>query len=277
MQANILFAQEKVNINMFSPENKLKFANHLFCNKDYLRSYDEYRSFLRDANNDTARFKMAYSLMEIGRYNEAGDHFKTLFYNSNLENESRIQFYKSHFLSGDFPILRELAQIEAYRTEVYDNNINQLLGFSYLLANSFVPDSADFFNSFAGQEKEDLLSFYKRKRNPQYKDVWKAGVLSAVVPGLGKVYADELGDGITSFLVTGLFTFLSIDNFNHGHKTRGWVFGALAGYFYAGNIYGSVSAAQIYNATIRFNFENDFKLYLNDKNYFIPKHGFLCE
>lgn len=271
-----LFGQTQKDINIFSPQNKLKFADHLFCDQDYLRSYEEYRSFLRTSGNDTARFKMAYSLAEIGRFGEAGDNYKSLFYNSNLSDESRLEFHKANFFSGNYKLFREEAEIEAYYPGSYGIYLDRLIGLSHFIYDPVIPDSAGFFRMFDDSSKVKLLALYKMKRDPNYKNETTAGLLSAIVPGLGKAYVGEYGDGITAFLMTGLFTFLAVDNFNHDHNFRGWLFGGLAAYFYAGNIYGSVSAAQIYNAGIKFSFDNELNIYLNSKNYFLPKYDFLC-
>ena len=275
--SQVLFAQNSKHINIFSAQNKLKFANSLFCENDYLRAIDEYQSFLRIANNDTARFKMALSFQRMNRFEEAGDNFKSLFFNSSLEDLARLEFYKSYFLMGDYRLLRKYAEIKSYRTEVYDKNIDMLIGFSYLKNNSFIPDSSDFFNLFGGEEKEEMLKFYYKKQHPNFKSELTGGLLSAIVPGLGKVYAEEYGDGITAFLMTGLFTFLAVDNFNHDHNARAWIFTGFATYFYAGNIYGSVAAVQNFNAGIRFSFDKEFSTYLGSKNYFLPENNFLCD
>ena len=74
------------------------------------------------------------------------------------------------------------------------------------------------------------------------KHGWLAGLSSAIVPGLGKVYTGDLGAGISSFLSCGALGALTVEN---GMKS-GWThwstlfFGSLFTLFYTGNIYGSV-------------------------------------
>ena len=98
--------------------------------------------------------------------------------------------------------------------------------------------------------------------------------MSALIPGSGKIYAGEIGDGIIAAIATGLCGYLAYDNFKAKHNFRGWLFGGLSAFFYAGNIYGSAASAQIYNAGIQFDFVNDVKIYLNKKNYFTPEYEF---
>lgn len=80
------------------------------------------------------------------------------------------------------------------------------------------------------------------KRSP-----WVAGALSAVVPGLGKVYAGNLGEGIASFLLTGSLMAITAENWIKESPTN-WktiVAGLLSAVFYVGNIYGSVASVKI--------------------------------
>jgi TM2 domain-containing membrane protein YozV len=78
------------------------------------------------------------------------------------------------------------------------------------------------------------------------KKMAMAGVLSALVPGLGKIYAGQTGSGISSFLLCGALAAVTVEN---GIKT-GWgnwstiLFGSLFTLFYAGNIYGTLAATR---------------------------------
>jgi TM2 domain-containing membrane protein YozV len=99
--------------------------------------------------------------------------------------------------------------------------------------------------------------------------------MSALIPGSGKIYLGEIGDGITAFIATSLLAFLSYDNFSHNHNFRGWLFAGLGFFFYAGNVYGSVAAAQIYNAKVDYEYNLNLKEYLKSKNYFLEESEFV--
>ncbi|MCW8960516.1 MAG: hypothetical protein OQK29_03065, partial [Ignavibacteriaceae bacterium] len=78
----------------------------------------------------------------------------------------------------------------------------------------------------------------------------------------------------TALLATGLLAFLAYDNFRANHKTRAWIFTGLGAFFYSGNIYGSIAAAQIFNARVNFEFKEGIKLFLEQENYFLPQYDF---
>ena len=263
--------------NILSPNNRLKFGNYLFCGKDYLRAAHEYQEYLKFSNNDTVRFKFAYSLAAIGRSSEALDNYKGLFFSSTLSEDARLEFYKVNFLTLPIENFRDMCTMTGYLPEYHKQEVERLKLFTHLLDNSYLPDSTEFINTYHEEDREEITSLYLRKRDPEFKNPTKAAIFSAIIPGVGKIYTGDYADGITAFLATGILSYIAYDNFNADHKFRAALFAGLAVMTYAGNIYGSAASAQIYNAGIQFNFESDVKLFLNKKNYFIPSHDYLCQ
>lgn len=97
-------------------------------------------------------------------------------------------------------------------------------------------------------ELRNKLSVYNktlekyRKRKP-----FVAGLLSALVPGLGKVYAGkprQLVQTLVPITILGLQTW---EGYRHLglRSARFWVFGSMATVFYFGNIYGSAIAVRV--------------------------------
>jgi hypothetical protein len=259
-----------------SPENVLLFADFLFCEKDYLRAVEEYEKYLSVINNDTAAFQIGLAYLNMTNYKKAKDKFSLLFKSNSFSNESRIFYFKSIFLDKDFDELhshysnKNIIQPEE---KIYEIFLKQYY-FSNLFKENELPEKNNFITAFGENEKSEIISFYERKKNPPHKNPLTASLLSAIIPGAGKIYAGKTGDGITAFLATSLLAFLSYNNFENHHNTRGWVFAGLASFFYAGNIYGSAAAAQLYNAEIRYKFENDLIRYLEKQNYFVPEYDY---
>jgi TM2 domain-containing membrane protein YozV len=270
-----LFSQDGLeNEGYFSIKNRLAFGNNLYYEKDYLRALNELKEVLKYKIDDTTRFIFSECFLRIGRYDEASDNFKGLFFNSHLKDEARLAFFSSEFHKENFSEFRMLTKQENYFSQKYKTEINRLYYISHFLDNSVLPDSAILFSAFPDSNKMGIKNFYLRKKFPEYKSPATAALLSSIIPGLGKIYTGEVSDGITSLLVTGLLTFLSIDNFNHNHKFRGWLFAGLTAFSYAGTIYGSAASAQIFNAGIKFSFEHDVKIYFEKRNYFLPDKYF---
>lgn len=112
-----------------------------------------------------------------------------------------------------------LARLNAYNGPLYDLKASQIEGL------------------------EKIISVEVREKSP----VLAAG-LSTLVPGLGKIYAGRLGEGISAFLINGVFAALTADQWVH-NGPRDWktiTLGSVGAIFYLGNIYGSYHSVSIY-------------------------------
>jgi TM2 domain-containing membrane protein YozV len=74
-----------------------------------------------------------------------------------------------------------------------------------------------------------------------------AAGLSAVLPGLGRVYVGKWQDGLVSFGLVGTPAWFAYDGFREVGVTsvRGWLLGTVAAVLYAGNVYGSYVGAEV--------------------------------
>ncbi len=250
---------------LHSKENIRKFADYLFDEKDYLRAAYEYEK-LKNKQNDTIEFKIALAYQYIENYDFALEKFSYIKDNSIFYNESRREYYKTLLQSGRyFELQNTLADKDKkdFQAQLY---------LSYLFISNELPEQNIFVNPFPSDKQKNILDFYNQKKNPPYKSSLLSGILSGLIPGSGKIYLGEIGDGITAFIATSLFAFLSYDNFNAKHDFRGWLFAGIGLFFYGGNIYGSIAAAQIYNARVDYEYQGNLKKYLQNENYFLPEN-----
>ncbi len=258
-----------------SPQNIKKFADYLFCEGDYIRAVEQYTTVKNIFHSDTINLKIMLSYSKLNLHNQVFESYiNEIFFE--YEEDAQKLYLKNSFLVD---------------SSVFHANLsNNLFPFDMdrAVSNYFLKLSSVYFIETRSKEikKEELLKpfdmlqrrevepFIDLSVNPDYKSPALAGILSAVIPGSGKMYVGEWGDGITSLLLTGLFAFLAYDNFKADHSTKAWIFTGLGAFFYAGNIYGSVAAAQIFNARIDFEFSNGLKLFLEQNNYFLPDYDF---
>ena len=267
------FAQEK-QIDLNSEKNIKKFADFLFCDKDYLRATNEYRRLNAYTRNDTIIFKTGLAYLFIGAYRVSIDNFARIPFSSSFYQTSNLEQMKARYLINDYTGLREFYKKNFFDEDSSSGAGKKLFNFSYLLTNEELPKKEKFLNPFESSDKDKLTSIYDWKKDPPYKSPAIAGLLSALVPGSGKIYTGDISDGVVSLLVTGIFAFLAYDNFRANHDTRAWIFSGLATFFYGGNVYGSVAATQIYNAKITFEFNDKLNVFIQNKNYFVPEYDF---
>jgi TM2 domain-containing membrane protein YozV len=261
------------NFDFHSPENIKKFADHLFCEGDYLRAVEQYELINEKLENDTIEFKMMLGYSELGLYSKSNELIKSCNYQSVFYSDFYLLSLKNELIvekhEFDYP------SIPSFDSSQW-KSFGRLFAISMLYADEPVVPKETFFPIFEKDEQEAVSLLYDYRFDPPYKSPALAGILSTVIPGSGKMYVGEWGDGITALVATGLFAFLAYDNFRADHTTRAWIFTGLGAYFYAGNIYGSVGSAQIFNARIDFDFSYGLNLFLEQENYFLPQYDF-CE
>jgi TM2 domain-containing membrane protein YozV len=262
---------QSTSFDFHSPENTRKFADHLFCEGDYLRAIEQYNYIDNQFNRDTIQFKVMLGYSKLKLYSNSNEVLKRI-------PEESIFYSDAYLLSLKNKLLIEPKSLSAVYSLSIDNDyagrINRLNNISMLYDDRLLITKEKFIEPFNEDESKTVSLYYDLKSSPPYKSPALAGILSAIIPGSGKMYVGEWGDGLTALAVTGLLAFLAYDNFHADHTTRAWIFTGLGAFFYAGNIYGSIASAQIFNARIDFEFNDGLRLFLEQKNYFLPEYDF---
>lgn len=147
--------------------------------------------------------------------------------------------------------LDKVSKISSSKPEV-----NKLVQFeqaaNYLLLNQFdkydsVLASADAGWRITQQQWINMGVYKKDLMNARDKSPWVGGVLSAIVPGAGKIYAGRKGNGIYTFLISGLMAAQSIEAYRKDgpRSARFIIYSSLFTSFYIGNIWGSALAVKV--------------------------------
>jgi hypothetical protein len=120
-----------------------------------------------------------------------------------------------------------------------------LLQRNWIGAESFITNTLD--TTWPGFT--DLCDLHSKQGGIKYRKPGLALTLSAIVPGLGKVYSKDWKDGLISFLFVATNAFQAYRGFtkNGVSSAYGWIFGSLSLGFYAGNLFGSWKSAKDYN------------------------------
>jgi TM2 domain-containing membrane protein YozV len=98
-----------------------------------------------------------------------------------------------------------------------------------------------------GVWQEQDRELIRRYETLPRKSAWLAGALSALVPGLGRLYIGRVADGIMSFVLIGVTGGLAAQGFHDEGRSsvRGWILGSVASLLYVGNVYGSAVGALV--------------------------------
>lgn len=127
------------------------------------------------------------------------------------------------------------------------------------------------YNAFAQQEV-NLVNYAGQLSGMPRRSPVVAGLLSAAVPGLGKIYAGKTAEGVAGFLYLGAMGLTTYDFYRRlGPKNAFFILSsAVTGIFYFGNIWGSAVAVR--RQQNEFNYEMDqrilFDLHIPLRNFF---------
>lgn len=199
------------------------FANYLYKSREYRSALIEYERVL---------FLMGGGEGEASGYIEEEIDTSSVF----------MQIGRCYLLLGDYPSARH------YLSRVNNDTSNALIGFSFLEEHNLCKAESFFVKISDEVWYSCQESYFSCLRGLPYKSPLIAGLSSALLPGVGRVYSGRLGDGIFSFIFTVGSLALSYHYYDSGNQWAGVSFGVLGLLFYLGDIYGSVEAVHLHNA-----------------------------
>jgi outer membrane protein assembly factor BamD (BamD/ComL family) len=264
---------------LLTEDTELKVADAFMDEREYYRAITEYKKFLILFPESG---KADYALFKIGMANYHGEEYevsaRTL---ANLREKYPESTYASealYFEGLGYWKLKKYADAKTALEEVaasYPDSDHAPLA---LIANVMLALDQDNVNA-SRQDMEKMIAAYpdypasmRAKESfelfDQYQELPKkseilAGIMSAVVPGSGYIYAEHYGDGITAFFINALAiagTVTAISNENYAVAV---IVGGVGLPFYIGNIYGSANAAKKWNIAVRNELRNRISVTLN--------------
>jgi len=231
-----LFAQET---NLFDSVNTRKYARYLITAHQYKQAAEEFER-LYFLSNENANYlpSLLYSLRKSNQEIAVVQRFQ----NTSLLNDQAFKEYLFCILKQEKP--NSVIDLLNQRTNLDSNTRNTLLATTYIEQYKW-KEANRMYSKIKCADKEKITTLINAAEMAKKKNPALAATLSAVVPGLGKLYTGNKKDALMSFIFVGVNAFQSYRYFNKkGIKSVGaWVFGSLATGFYLGNIYGSYKAA----------------------------------
>ena len=204
--------------------------------------------------SDTLTYLRGWTLFQLKELEAANGYLQAVQPASTFYDKSFFYSNVVYAKLGDY-------RSPAGRLEAYDGPYAELKGMQ-LAGLALLRDDPEAFKSAAGafryddfkleSAERDMMDIYERRYNTAQKSPWLAAAASALVPGLGKIYAGQIGEGISSFLVTGVMGGITAEHWiKDGPKDWKTIVPAvLTGILYIGSIYGSYMSVSIYNNTL---------------------------
>lgn len=248
-------------------EIQLKVADAFMEEGEYYRAITEYKKFLfLFPDSDRAD----YALFRIGMaYYQGEEYEQSVRSFSSLRGKYSESAYLSKSLYFEGLGYWKLKQFENARnafdtlTETYPQS-----GFAPLalvaaslvsLDEENIPVSTHRLGRLIDQYPDHPSAAHAKEAIPlvgQYKKLPQksktlAGILSAILPGSGYVYAGRYGDGVTAFLINALWIAGAVTGICAEYYAVAGIVAGVGVPFYVGNIYGSANAAKKWNLHVK--------------------------
>lgn len=255
-----------------------EFAEYLYKNGDYSRASYEYLRVLylfENNHSDTLRLnlKIGKCFGFLNDYKNAAKYFNVCL-NSGLEetvyDEAVIHMGWMLFRQGYYD--QSISLLKEKQRSPNNQLINTLI-LADSLCSGDAKSSKEIIETYNAAEQPFIKPFEKYLdilNNIKRKSPLKAGLLSAILPGSGRVYSGRIKEGLVSMVSFFTTAYLAYEGFkDQGIKSfRGWMFGSIGAFLYIGNIYGSVISARITNQKVDSNYkkgiEISLKFYIHD-------------
>jgi len=242
----LLFSFDSFSQNLYNYENSILFGKYLYNSNQLDLAVQEFErcAFLKPDDRESYLY-----LIKIYRKSNSFDKaFKTFqrftgkLNFEDLDATFGLEYLKLLVKNGKY----QDAAVFQNRSPVLTNNPDYKL--STLLLRKEWKEAWKYQSSLKIPINKSLVEISNQGILLKKKSPVLAGLLSACIPGSGKVYAGRWKDGIISFLMTTSAAFISIRGFNNNKNSfYPWALGSMALVYYSGNIYGSSQAAIKYN------------------------------
>jgi tetratricopeptide (TPR) repeat protein len=252
---------------LFTGDVQLKIADAFMEEGEYYRAVTEYKKFLilfpDSAKADYASFEIAMAYFKGEEYGAAARSFLALrekypesgyairagylegvsqwklknYDRTRAALEALVEKYPESEYAPRSLVVICLAALDENKAEVSRQALKRFL---------------ERYPGHPGEENaREALALLDRYQELPEKSPVLAGVMSAILPGSGYIYAEHYGDGITAFLINGLFIAGTITAIHQENYAIAGIVGGVGVPFYLGNIYGSANAAKKWNLAVR--------------------------
>jgi len=206
---------------------------------------------LAPAQKDSFRYLKGWSFYNLKQLDSSAWYLTRVTPSSLLFQKSSFFGAYNHIYLGDYRLASQVLDRIGTRGDTAEMVSFEKAGMALLTKDYGAYDSLSrMFTgklyAFSAQEK-NFRGYRDQLSRMGHKSPWVAGLLSAVVPGAGKVYAGKPYQGISSLFPIAALALLT----HESYRKRGprsaefYAFGSLLTVFYVGNIWGSVFTVKI--------------------------------
>lgn len=251
---------------VITPGRQYAYAMKLYEEGDFTAAQVEFKRFLHffpdHPKGEQARFKTASALYRSGRYHEAAKRLNDLAPGGTTDSALALEacFLQSRaFLAmGNTGYARlvlqnclKLNDDPAARDRIYLELAGIHIRESTAPGTDVLDEAARYLTLIRPESREENGVAYKltaieRVKSAPKKSPAAAGIL-AIIPGGGFLYCGRYKDAFAAFCLNAGLMYAAYEAFDQGNPALGGILSFVEAGFYAGNVYGSVSAAHKHN------------------------------
>ena len=234
---------------LFDRTHTESYAEFLFRSGNYLEAAGEYeRLVFSFGADDNSRLKLVQSYRLGGKPYIASDRMRSLWDNPDQVSQAvSKELLTLYIMNEDFEGFDMLAR----RQTLLPQNERLFFMVSARLFQNDFHEAHELLteNRHNDQALQAYLMIVDDALAMRAKSPVVGGILSALVPGTGKMYAGNWQDGFISMSIVGVSAWQAYRGFEKRgvSSVYGWIYAALGAAFHAGNIYGSIKEVNRYN------------------------------
>jgi TolA-binding protein len=245
---------------LLDSEDQFRFAEEVMEKGDYLRAVVEFERFIHffpdHEKLPQARLQIGLCYLKAGDFEKARavfNHLHRTYPEDFISGKALLLMGESYYRQGIYKEAEYYYRIvaETYPQPELKHTAVYRLGWCRMHTGSW-RQASDTFGAVAPESSlysasQDLMEKSLGGEDLPYKNPTTAGVLAAVLPGLGHAYTNRYRDAMVAFLINGLFIWAAVESFNNDHNVLGGILVFLELGWYSGNIYSAVNSAHKHN------------------------------
>lgn len=203
---------------------------------------------------DTMRYLKGWTLYHNQRFSEAATTLRSVGQGSSFYPKSALFGTICLLEEGDIAAAKQ--SLDSFAASPASEPYGKIVTFERG-GIALLEGNIEEYHHWRSEIDTDTFSFAEEQlrldeiatHRPRNLKPWVAGVASAVVPGLGQIYAGNVGEGVASFLAVGAFATLTATSWHKAETPMNWrtiTYGTIGSLLYIGNICGSVASVRIY-------------------------------
>ena len=234
---------------------KIEFSRYLIRKNKILESTLVLSAINKESLPDNQKDSVSYFLgitsLLLKNETEADTHF-----NSITDTTGKLYFLrtaaKNFYSLKNFGKVSVPVQSPKDKSDLYFFDLFRLQLLAYhLLRNNpvafkLVYDKKKCETEVLMETEQKLYQYYTEMIRIPKKKQWKAVVLSAMIPGLGKLYAGKRGEALTAFLPVFTNGAQALEGYTKAgtNSPHLYIFGGIGTVFYFSNLYGAKQAVK---------------------------------